>query len=72
MSTANPAAWQDVAENTGNFTGTGGTETIVGAWTVHTFTSSGNFVAAGSTNIDVMIVGGGGSGGGRHGGGGGG
>ena len=72
VSTANPAAWQDVAENTGNFTGTGGTETTVGAWTVHTFTSSGNFVADGSANIDVMIVAGGGSGGGRHGGGGGG
>ena len=72
VSTATPADWQDVAENTGNFSATGGTETTVGAWTVHTFTSSGNFVASGTADIDVMIVAGGGSGGGRHGGGGGG
>ena len=53
------------------FSATGGTKTTNGAYTVHTFLSSGNFVVSGDGNIDVMIVAGGGSGGGRHGGGGG-
>ena len=51
------------------FSATGGTKTTNGAYTVHTFTSSANFVVSGSKDVDVMIVAGGGSGGGRHGGG---
>ena len=63
VSTATPAAWQAVNANYGEFSASGGTESTVGAYTVHTFTSSGNFVATGTKDIEVMIVGGGGSGG---------
>tara|TARA_R110000824_G_scaffold314852_1_gene501730 strand:- start:934 stop:2301 length:1368 start_codon:yes stop_codon:yes gene_type:complete len=54
------------------YTATGGTKTINGLYTVHTFLSSGDFeVTVGTKDVDVMVVAGGGSGGGRHGGGGG-
>ena len=57
----------------GGFVATGGTTSTHGSYTVHTFTSSGNFVTSNKPgNIDVLVVAGGGSGGGRHGGGGGG
>jgi len=52
--------------------GSGGTETTVGDYTVHTFTSSGTLTLTGSGYADVLVVaGGGGGGGGRAGGGGG-
>lgn len=44
---------------------TGGTITTAGNYTIHTFTSSGNFtVTSGSGNVEVLIVAGGGGGGG--------
>ena len=44
---------------------TGGTKTTVGDYTLHTFTSPGNFVTSADTNgnIQFLMVGGGGSGG---------
>jgi len=56
------------------FVASGGTVTTSGTYTIHSYTSSGNFtVAAGSTvYMDVLIVAGGGGGGGSHAGGGGG
>lgn len=51
---------------------TGGTVTYSGGYTIHTFTSSGSFVANASGNVDVLVVGGGGGGGGSNGAGGGG
>lgn len=57
---------------TGSLTATGGTITKVGANTVHTFTSSGQFnVVLNVASIKMLVVGGGGSGGGSTGGGGG-
>jgi hypothetical protein len=47
-----------------DWSASGGTETTVGSYTVHTFTSSGTFTAGGSGNVDVLVVAaGGGSGG---------
>src|SRR4051812_23609164 len=51
---------------------TGGTITTDGAYTVHTFTSSGDFVVTGSGNVETLVVAGGGGGGGNGGAGGGG
>lgn len=59
----------------GAFSATGGTVTTAGAYTYHTFTSSGNFtVSAGAKSADILVVAGGGGGGGvsANGGGGGG
>ena len=39
------------------FSATGGTITTVGAYTIHTFTTSGTFTVEGSGDIDVLIVG---------------
>ena len=50
---------------------TGGTVTIAGGYTIHTFTSSGTFVAATAGTVDVLVVGGGGGGSVHHAGGGG-
>jgi hypothetical protein len=50
---------------------TGGSISTISGYTVHTFTSSGNFVPTGSGTIEVLVVGGGG-GAGTYGGGGGG
>lgn len=64
-----------VAETTdisNGLTATGGTITYVGGYTIHTFTSSGTFVANSAGNVEVLVVAGGGGGGGRHAGGGGG
>jgi hypothetical protein len=58
--------------------GTGGTITISGEYTIHSFTTPGSytgsssFIPAFSGNVEVLLVGGGGGGGGRLGGGGGG
>ena len=49
------------------FSATGGTETTVGSYTVHTFTSTGVFSVTGSRELEVFLVGGGGNGGGRSG-----
>jgi len=53
-------------------TATGGTVTEIDGFTVHTFTSSGNFVVeVGSLEVEYLMVGGGGGGGSGRGGGGG-
>ena len=44
------------------FSATGGTETTVGSYTVHTFTSTGVFSVTGSRELDVFLVGGGANG----------
>ncbi len=55
------------------FAATGGTITTSGGNTIHTFTSSGNFVVtSGSGSVDALIIAGGGGGGGVNYGGGGG
>jgi hypothetical protein len=41
---------------------TGGSISTISGYTVHTFTSSGNFVPSGNGTIEVLVVGGGGSG----------
>ena len=42
------------------FTATGGTITTSGAYTIHTFTSNGNFtVSAGTKTVEALVVGGG-------------
>ena len=51
---------------------TGGTISTISGYTVHTFTSSGNFVPTGSGTIEVLVVGGGGANSSNGGGGGGG
>jgi len=51
--------------------GSGGTKTTSGDYTIHTFTSPGTFsVASGEANISYLVIGGGGSGGSLGGGGG--
>ena len=42
---------------------TGGTISTIAGYTVHTFTTGGNFVPRGSGAIEVLVVGGGGNGG---------
>ena len=51
---------------------TGGTISTIAGYTVHTFTTGGNFVPRGSGTIEVLVVGGGGGGDGTWGAGGGG
>jgi hypothetical protein len=50
---------------------TGGTITQSGGYTIHTFTSSGNFVPTQNLTVDYLVVAGGASGAGHQGGGGG-
>ena len=50
---------------------TGGTITVVGSKTIHTFTADGNFVTDRNLTVDALVVGGGGGGGCGVGGGGG-
>ena len=71
---ATASSWS--ACNPSAYTATGGTVTSYSSggntYTVHTFTSSGNFVVSqGEKALDILVVAGGASGGGRHGGGGG-
>jgi hypothetical protein len=55
-----------------NVVATGGTTSIVGNRTVHTFTANGTFtVSSGASNVRVLVIGGGGGGGFSHSGGGG-
>ncbi len=74
------ASTNEVREGTGkyysgvmNFDLTGGTETVVGDYTYHLFTSNDDFVvpSGASGNIEALIAAGGGGGGGNVGGGGG-
>ena len=51
------------ASSAAAFSATGGTETTVGAYTVHTFTTSGNFIVTGSRELEIFLVGRGGTGG---------
>ena len=49
----------------GGFSATGGTITTSGDYTIHTFTSSGNFVIeSGEASIEYLVIAGGGGGGG--------
>ncbi len=57
--------------NTTNSQATGGTITTDGAYTVHTFTSSGTFHTNRAGSVNQLVIGGGGGGAGRWGGGGG-
>jgi hypothetical protein len=50
---------------------TGGTITYITGYTVHTFTSSGNFVPEKSLDVEYLVIAGGGGGGGHNAGGGG-
>jgi hypothetical protein len=50
---------------------TGGVQTVVGSNVIHTFTTSGSFVAQYDLTLDFLCIGGGGGGGGHGGGGGG-
>ena len=68
MKVYNGTAWDTMSNK---FTATGGTVTTHGGYKVHTFTSSGNFVADSTGTVDVLIVAGGGAGGNWHAGGGG-
>ena len=47
------------------FSATGGTITTSGAYTIHTFTSSGTFTPNGPKSVDWLVVAGGGGGGGN-------
>jgi len=47
-------------------TASGGTITTAGSYTIHTFTSTQNFVSPTSLVVDVLLVGGGGGGGSRN------
>ena len=61
------------AASAGGFEATGGTVTTDGDYTIHTFTSSGDFVVSGSVEVEYLVVAGGGGGGtgdGKNGGGG--
>ncbi len=51
------------AAGSGGFSATGGTITTSGDYTIHTFTSSGDFVVSGSGEVEYMVVAGGGGGG---------
>ena len=60
-----------MAGRTAGCTASGGTLSYDGAYTVHTFTSSGNFtITSGSCTLEIEVIGGGASGGGGGGGGG--
>jgi|GEM_PF-3165018 len=49
---------------TSSFTGTGGTVSYSGGYTIHTFTSGGTFTANVAGNVEALVVGGGGATGG--------
>ncbi len=51
------------AAGSGGFSATGGTITTSGDYTIHTFTSSGDFVVSGSGEVEYLVVAGGGGGG---------
>ena len=51
----------------GGVDASGGTKTTSGIYTIHTFTSPGNFVVTNGGEVEYLIVGGGGGGGGGDG-----
>ena len=51
------------ASSAAAFSATGGTESTVGDYTVHTFTTSGEFIVTGERELDIFLVGRGGDGG---------
>ena len=67
--TTNANVWTNIGSGSGNLPlstiATGGTVTVFGDYTIHTFTTGGVFdvTVSGNSLIDVMIVGGGGGGG---------
>jgi hypothetical protein len=61
MAVYNGTRWREMSSPP--FTATGGTTTTSGAYTVHTFTSSGTFTADKAGSVDYLAVGGGGGGG---------
>ena len=46
-----------------NFSASGGTESTSGSYTIHTFTTSADFVVTGSRSMDYLVIAGGGGGG---------
>lgn len=64
IGTTNPTGLFQVKGSASTFAATGGTITQSGAYTIHTFTTSGTFTPNGSGNVEVLVVGGGGGGGG--------
>ena len=55
-----PISDDEVADAPVGFTATGGTKTVVGSYTIHTFTSSGTFTPAIAGSVDYLVVAGGG------------
>ena len=62
MAVYNGTEWQKAITGI-PFTATGGTITTSGAYTIHTFTSSGTFTPAIAGTVDYLVVAGGGGGG---------
>ena len=60
--------WNDLASGGGSGDATGGSETTVGGWKIHTYNATGNDqnfqVTAGPLEVEYLLVGGGGGGGG--------
>jgi hypothetical protein len=61
MKVYNGTTWKKMSEFP--FSATGGTITTSGAYTIHTFTSSGTFTPNSTGSVDYLVVAGGGSGG---------
>ena len=55
-----PISDDEVADAPVGFSATGGTKTVVGSYTIHTFTSSGTFTPAIAGSVDYLVVAGGG------------
>ena len=63
--TTNNNIWKNVGVGFGEittFTATGGTVSTVGSYTLHTFTSSANFVVSSTRSMDFLVIAGGGRG----------
>ena len=73
IGTTTPTGLLHVRTSTAAFSATGGTITMSGAYTIHTFTSDGTFTPNGvpDNGVEYLVVGGGGGGGSNTGGGGG-
>ena len=63
MKVYNGNAWKFMSDPP--FSATGGTITTSGAYTIHTFASSGTFTPSATGSVDYLVVAGGGSGAGR-------
>ena len=56
-----PEMFSKTIDEWASYSGSGGTETTDGDYTVHTFTSNGTFTVTGTiTNVSILVVGGGG------------